>query len=269
MCDESTVWSGREIAIKDATAAAAPVGVAGAVLGSAAALRPSEERLEACSCAESYNYAPSHKTRPYYFLPLKEHPETSCRKVLFILTELNSSSAKRFRGHVFTAPRLERPVLRGRHTSRRRPSRSSNPEHHRPFRKPSIWHCFLLSLELGLGVGLGTETHFCCTLRPSLCLSAVPCPRSAAPAEPKSLMKSRIDTRGEVAEKAWALGLAALGSTDSPTGDHCHKSPSQSRCSRCKWVASMRGGPQLEAGLSRRLRGRGTREVGDLRLSKF
>ena len=100
------MWSGREIAVKDAAAAAAPVGVAGAVLGSAAALRPSEERLEACSYTVGYNFAPSHKTRPYLFLPLKEHPETSCRKVLFILTDMDSSSAKRFRGHVFTSSGL-------------------------------------------------------------------------------------------------------------------------------------------------------------------
>ena len=46
-------------------------------------------------------------TKPHYiFLPLKEHPETSCRKVLFILTVMDSSSVKRFRGHVFTSSGL-------------------------------------------------------------------------------------------------------------------------------------------------------------------
>ena len=103
----------------------------------------------------------------YIFAQLENHTINS------ILTSEGASGNKLQKGAVHldsygflvsqavsgTCFHFTRLVLSGRHTTRRRPSRSSNPKHHGPFRKPSIWDCFLLSLELGLG----TETHFCCT----------------------------------------------------------------------------------------------------------
>ena len=94
--------SWREITVEDATSAAAPIGITGAVLGPATAFRPPQERLEACAFTE--NKIVIQYWEPGLLLPLKEHPEKNCKTVLFILAKWYTyHSVKRFRTHHFAA----------------------------------------------------------------------------------------------------------------------------------------------------------------------